>query len=123
MRRRHQDLRAGVPEPERIGAIKDVVGPAIPEVADVEYRIDRGWRLSWLHFARGIGPGVKDCRIRSSTVLLAAALDVGNEAASKGALGGHHVIRIEDNGRIAVQWVGELVEREVLRDDRIVRPG
>src|SRR5262249_51688656 len=109
LRRRYQNMRVGVPESEGIGAIKDVVGPAIPEVADVEHRIDRAWRLSWLHFARGIGPGVEDGRIRGPTVLLVAAADVGDKATSKGALGGHHVIRLKNNGRITIQRVGELV--------------
>src|SRR5712691_8240885 len=121
MRRRYQNMRTGVAEPEGIDTIKNVVGPSIPEVADVEYRIDRGWRLAWLHFARGIGPGVEDRRIRGPTVLLCSAADVGDEATSEGALGGHHVIRLKDNGRIAIQRVNELVKREVPRNDGIIR--
>src|SRR3982751_3623107 len=43
---------------------------ATPEVAGVEYRIDRGRRLPGLHFTRRVGPGVEDRRIRSATVFL-----------------------------------------------------
>ncbi len=58
-----QNTGIGIPAPERIHAIKPVVGASIPERAELENGIDHGRRITRLDFARQLPVHMEHRRI------------------------------------------------------------
>src|SRR6266581_5668686 len=65
----HPDTRIGVRVPEGTGAVEDAVGPAVPEVREVEDRVDNGRSIARLD-AAGVGAAHVEHRVGYGTALL-----------------------------------------------------
>ena len=116
-----EHARGGVARPERADAIEDGVPAAVPQVAEVEDRVDDRRRVARRDPSDVRAPDVPDGVRHTAAHLLGAAGHDVHELRPEHPLGGHDVVAVEEHGREAARRVGEPVERKVARDERMVR--
>jgi len=116
---------ARVVDPDGAGgehAVEDVVSAAVPQVGDIEDRVEDGGGVARLaapdvHTAN-VEDGVGGRRAEVGRAPRVGAREVGPED----ALRGHDVVRVMEHGRGAILGVFELVEGEVGRGELVVGP-
>ena len=115
----HLGIRVAVAE--GIHTVEHVVRAPVPEVAEIEHRVDHRGRV-----ARGDLAGERAVHVELVGRAVVAGLGAGRaragEVAGERALRGHHVVALKEHRRVTVKRVGEFVEREVRRLEGVVRP-
>ncbi len=109
--------RVRVAVAERVHAVEHVLGPHVPEVAVVEDRVDHRGRVARLDAAHVAAtpaqPDVEAVRIGTRIPAL-------TEDRMVHTLRGHDVVRVGDDGRLAIPRVRELAQGKVLRPEGVV---